>query len=252
MTLVEVKGQSLNYRVWQIETLSDFVYFIERHCPSEKALYRGQAEDWPLKPKLARLRRRGEIPILKWESQMLEHFARAVIGHSIGNINLDDPWNVLALAQHHGMATRLLDWSYNPLAALWFALERPARKENEHSVVWQFCPSPREVLGRVTGKPQDIDHIVVWEPRHVTRRISAQAGAFTLHPDNGATVEALDEDIDFQPRLQKVLVHRDTYSDIRYYLDQCGINAATMYPDIDGLARHVEWYHSLGEDEHLI
>jgi hypothetical protein len=251
MPLNRITDTILPFPVWQIDTLSDFACFIERYCPSDRALYRGQAGDWPLKPKLARIRRRDNISISKCENQMLNHFARAIAGHVTGNVNLADPWDVLALAQHHGMATRLLDWSNNPLAALWFAIEKPAKDESKCSVVWQLCPSSRDILTRTSGKPQRVDRIRVWEPRHITKRISAQAGAFTIHPNDGNAISALEEDASFNGKLQKVCVPRESFSNIRYYLDQCGVNSATMYPDIDGLARHVEWYYSLGDDEYL-
>jgi len=59
--------------------------------------------------------------------------------------------------------------------------------------------------------------------------------------------------LDQQPRynkaLTKTVIPPDYFSEIRYDLDRCGVNAASMLTDLVGLCRHIEWSHSLLHDE---
>ena len=76
-------------------------------------------------------------------------------------------------------------------------------------------------------------------------------GPFTVHPQktNSDQFQAIDEEPELQRKLQKLLVPAARMNSIRFHLDRCGVNNATIYPDLDGLARHIEWCNSYLEDE---
>jgi hypothetical protein len=252
VSLEQVSGSVHPYKILCVDSLSSFVAFLEENCTDDHVLFRGQRRDWPLKPKLARLRCRESL--VRTEESMLKQFARAVVGYTAPGVNLDNIWDVLALAQHHGMATRLLDWSSCPLVALWFALDQAPGESNTHSIVWCLCPREDNFILEPKEFPGSIGKIQFWEPRHISKRISAQAGAFTVHPydENKNEFGAVEDDADLQVNLHKIFIPAEYRAAIRYHLDRCGVNAASIYQDIDGLARHVEWSHSFSEDEGLL
>lgn len=248
MELKEVANASPAYPEQKIETLSQFVNFLEQYCTVEEALFRGQAADWPLRPKLGRLRPRGKT-VAKIEEEMLSHFERAVVAYQASPPA--SKWELCALAQHHGMATRLLDWTHNPLAALWFALERPTAPTAGNAVVWMFRPEEEDVITASSPFPHSISSIRYWKPRHISPRIRAQGGVFTVHPivEISRTLQSLQEAQEHYSKLTKILIPKAGFANIRYQLDRCGINAAVIYPELDGLARHIEWLYSYADDE---
>jgi hypothetical protein len=71
---------------------------------------------------------------------------------------------------------------------------------------------------------------------------------FTVHPSDRESnnLQALQDAPEHHPKLVKILVPSSAFRDIRYQLDRCGINAAVVYPDLDGLARHIEWLYRAG------
>ena len=99
-------------------------------------LFRGQREDWPLLPKLARLTHVGDI--LSAEHEMFATFRREAVADA--EPVPDNDWDWLALAQHHGLPTRLIDWTMNPLAAAWFAVGDPAARPDRPAVLWVYRP----------------------------------------------------------------------------------------------------------------
>jgi hypothetical protein len=235
--------------VWEIERLSDYVSLVEDRCDGDLYYFRGQRADFPLRPKMARLRMREGYERRAIEQDMVRAFGNAAQSY-LAHVP-DNPWDVIALAQHHGMATRLLDWSKNPLTSLWFAVERPPTDDRSPGVVWVLSPDYDDLIQTPAGSPFEINALRIWEPRHVSPRIRAQAAAFTVHPMSKESGEfvSLQEIPDAARKLMKISFPAREFARLRYDLDRCGINAASVYADVDGLARHVEWSHSYGADE---
>ena len=227
-----------------IRTVSQFVRVVEDECGDEPTLFRGQSEDKSLFPRLMRLSCATSVE--EAERAMFDEFRRQAL--PLLQTRPETHWEWLALAQHHGMATRLLDWTLNPLAALWFAVAHPPRPGSSGGVVW-FFEVRHDDYARLELDPFVLDHVTVLRPRHVTRRIVAQSGWFTAHPINAEQAEALEANQKFASRLRKLDIPVDAFGDIRRDLDQFNVNAAAMFGDIEGLCRHIEWQYCLLDDE---
>ena len=95
-------------------------------------LYRGQKEDWKLYPKLVRCVVENNKTQDYWEieEQILQEF-KGKVCRLEGYSDLE----LLTIAQHFGLPTRLLDWSTDPLVALWFAFEEEKDNNNDR-IVW--------------------------------------------------------------------------------------------------------------------
>ena len=231
-----------------VSTLSEYVALVEKICgSSDEWIFRGQREDWPMRPKLARLKVRENI--LADEGNMLRELRRQV-GEYVSSPPAND-WELLSIAQHHGMATRLLDWTISPLVALWFAVERPATPTDGNAVVYMLEYKKDDLVEDLnTISPFTLDHTLFFVPHTITSRIRVQRGYFSVHRQSKKGVWVpLQEDRNFQKRLKKIEIPPDRFSDLRYALDRCGINRASMFPDLDGLCAYLTWSYTIDDDE---
>lgn len=193
----------------EIRSLADFVGYLETHCQLDEFLFRGQQQDWPLLPKIARLTPRGGNTGAI-ERAMISDLQRKSLPWL--EIEPRTEWEWLALAQHHGMATRLLDWSTNPLAALWFAVHK-APVGNAPSVVWlQYHESIPYVNPAECPDPFAIIRTQVFRPRHIARRIASQTAVFTAHASSGERFLPAEQDYTFADCLAKLAVPADAFA----------------------------------------
>jgi hypothetical protein len=246
-----------------INSLAGYISLVKKLCESRDkqtviVLFRGQREDKALIPPIGRDYLDEGFP--KWEKRMLADFRRDSIPFL--EFKPETDWDWLAIAQHHGMATRLLDWTSNPLAALWFAVKQPASKDENgkigHGVVWVFRPTGEDYIDFSEIDDDDTKpspfrgtRTKVFQPNHVTRRIVAQSGWFTVHKfdsDKPGFV-ALGNNKQYKNRLQKLCIPPDAFPVLREELDRCGVNNASLFPDLDGICSRVQWTYIPLRDE---
>lgn len=230
-----------------ISSLTEFISYISENCEQDQTLFRGQPMDKSLLPRIARLKLRGNF--LEIEQEMLKEFKRQSLTfvESLERTN----WDWLALAQHHGLATRLLDWTLNPLVALWFAVEKP-HSGQKHGVVWVFEPAKEDFVDPDSQEdPFSGEKTLIFRPRHVTRRIVVQQGWFTVHKymSKQKSFVPMENIARYKQKVTKLKISVDEFPNIRYDLNRCGINASSIFPDLDGLCRFLQWSYSVDSDE---
>lgn len=231
-----------------ITSIAELSVLVDKEFGDDKwttVVYRGHgAASFQLRPKVGRLKplassKSGSVN----ESLMLELFRR----QSVGRLELTalDDWELLAVAQHHGLATRLLDWTRSPLAALYFCVcnevetrdncGRPMCEDAE-LIAWR---AEKEDLSKPLPRdPLKIKETIRYIPRVVTPRLRAQSGVFTAHhaPND-----------EFKPPSREVIrlrIPHDRRRLIKKSLFKHGIHEAVLFPDVDALARHIQWCQS--------
>jgi len=249
-----------------IESVSSFLALCERIKEREVKrgnkddfLFRGQSTDKSLIPKIARLiPKNKDGDLLKIERLMMRDFERQWLPFT--EFEPKNRWDLLALAQHHGLPTRLLDWSYSALAALWFCVKNPPKKDEKgqelNGVVWLF----RTAVADFIELPTDLVEVPtedtasklespylpvktrIFRPRLVSRRILAQSGVFICHKmmPKGKFI-ALEKNKAYKERLVKVIIPANSFHRLRDQLNACGVNAVSLFPDLDGLASYLQF-----------
>jgi len=225
---------------------------VEQFSGKPTVLFRGQRNiKWDLTPRLGRtyLRQRYQSrSVIEVEQLMLDEFERLAIPF-IGN-KLLTKWDQLALAQHHGLPTRLLDWTSNPLIALWFAIQH-IPEEKGSAVVWAYETSETDIVDINRQLPNEIGKTMVFRPKHHDSRIIAQSGWFTVHAymPNKLRFSSLHLIPEQRSKLIKFKIPFNYFSGIREDLSLCGVNSMSLFPDLSGLTKHLEWQFSPAEDE---
>lgn len=238
----------------KINNLSEYIDYVESlKLRSEnlgnntELLFRGQRQDYSLLPKLARLDLNGDIKNV--ERLMLDEFRRACL--PLAEFQPENNWDLLALAQHHGLPTRLLDWTYSALIALWFAVQKEP-KVKESGVVWVLNPTTSDFRDtQLQDDPLSNKVTKIFRSRVVSKRISAQSGAFTIHKINsgGKGIVKFENHRQFKDKLIKIEIPACSFAGLRRSLILMGINYSTVFPDIDGLCQHLERRFSKLKDE---
>ena len=158
-----------------VSSFQAFTKFLSKDNTQDIVLFRDQSADWPMLPKVARID--ADRPLPDAEREMLRVFKQQSLPFL--NATPSTTWDWLALAQHYGLATRPLDWTLNPLVALWFTVRKPP-KSGSNGVVWIFRPN-HDDFAQEFDDPFSGDRTKVFRPNHVTDRIRVQSGYFTVH-----------------------------------------------------------------------
>ena len=178
----------------------------------------------------------------KQELSFLNRFRRYTYEHR-GRIYSN--WETLFLARHHYVPVRLMDWSTNPLVALYFACLYAKEDENEKDgAVWWFKRSlaaPNvDVFER--DEPLGLAGVRIIFPFYPSPRMTAQSGVFTIHHPSGNHWIDLRKLESGKPNVDILnggfwLVQRDRKKRMLQDLLRLGINRGTLFPDLDGFAQ---------------
>ena len=226
-----------------VESFQEYLKFLNslsKSFQNKFCLYRGQPCDKPLIPKIGRL---GLQDIEKVECDIYNDFQKRYVAYSSKSYQNNS--DLLSLGQHFGLPTRLLDWTENPLMALWFATDKFL--EDETGVVWLFYPYEKDIVNVKDLDPFLTPSTKVFCPNHISERITAQAGWFTCHklnPNNKFL--RLENQGKYKDKLYRALIPQDSFKEIRIELNKLGVNSNTVFPDMAGLCRHLEWKHLQG------
>jgi len=296
---------------------ADFLRIIEdwkkRWNVGERALYRGHRDfNWILMAKLFRdpdvkpMNKNGDDPheverqleaerLAMAEAHAIEHrlfhdFSRYLYAYRPelicvapergNNTKAIHAWRQLAIAQHYGLPTRLIDFTTNVLVALFFAVEGSAARrqttkgefaEQDSAVwcvevpnrlkVWQVWKkegiwlSPLEFAEEGSTPPIANFQDTAFVPEHIDERIRAQGGVFMcepwgkksdwqLHRNLRDKTEAiLDRQTEEKKRTRtlKIRIPKDARGPLREQLDTVGINRANLFPDLASAAEYLKW-----------
>lgn len=250
-----------------IKSFTDFIKFIEdkKKQLSHKSgydfpLFRGHADGgWELSPTLLRSRNLKRVKNIFEQEAALFHDFITLAGHRISTKNT---WHTLFTMRHHGVPTRLIDWSENLFVALYFAvldntdlvknpciwimdpylLNRRSRRltggyiinpEFELKEYFElFCKDCKTIMRPNKYVPK---YPVAFYPfRHHDRLIS-QSGLFTMHGTNISPLEKIVPEC-----LIKIEIPDNIVQDIRLIVEVAGFNRFSIYQDFDSLAKYLK------------
>jgi hypothetical protein len=258
-----------------VRTLGELIDTVTPSEPDERTgrrrdtgVYRGSSDAG--RSLLTSLDRLGGVDPPHSKRGLEGHLLRNYIRYSRAHFPNRPPsdWELLVSAQHHGVPTRLLDWSYSPLVAAHFATLGSTGAEDR--AVWRL--EWQQVHKRFELPPlalliDDLEHtfgsgsrpFTPWkmidggaegafacmiEPPSLDARIVAQSAVFTLCSDASQPFDRFLDEHGLAGALTRVVIPAAEVSRIRDQLDLVGVDERRLFPDLDGVSEQLRRYYS--------
>ena len=239
--------------------------------------YRGQSAGYSLRPSLYRLLERGFNEIDGDPRSIYELEYDFYFDFSCRAPGMQEPglssWDKLGHMRHHGLPTRLLDWTERLGVAVYFALSGYREGQETQPVIWILSPCR---LNEIVLDDRDLyspdylgydweteeswsyeDYLISeggnfdWDgpaaiyPAQKNLRMRSQLGWFTMFGENTDPLE-----VQFPPRkypnlLQRIEIPHGAIPAAREFLIEAGIDEASVYPDVDGFCRYLKTHYGI-------
>ncbi|HYE31359.1 MAG TPA: FRG domain-containing protein [Methylomirabilota bacterium] len=258
----------------EVSSLGEFIDLVtptERDPVSgryrDSTVYRGAPH--PEYKLLTGLDRLGGITPPHTKQHLEEHVLRNFLRYAKPFLSATaNTWEVMVMAQHHGLPTRLLDWTYSPMIAAHFATLRETG--NQDRVIWKL--DWKRVHERFGLKPlaflvSDLDEaltqkgcrsaealydrdadedpfVCMLEPPALDARILAQSAAFTLCSTKSRSLDEVLVEHGLADCLKRYIIPARLVSRFRDQLDLCTMTERRLFPDLDGIAAEIRRYYS--------
>lgn len=215
----------------RIHSFTELHQIIENY-DARTVIYRGvKSVNYPLIPKIGRIVPPDSARSREANEQEILRLFKEKAFRYLDFVPAND-WDWLALGQQHGLPTRLLDWTGNPLVACYFAVEEPG---DEESVIYAYQETSYIEVDKYPN-PFRYNKVGKFIPKHLSPRIATQGGLFTIHPDPHKPFESDD--------MEMIIIPSGIRSSLKNTLNKYGVDRFSLFPGLDGLSAYIEWLQS--------
>jgi hypothetical protein len=273
--MVKINENTFKAESWidlQKYLFNDYNIEIDRH--RSNYAYRGISDfEYRLETSLQRIGRKPSVV----EDHLIRSFQKyAPINTLVDNYN--SIWNWISLGQHHGLPTRLLDWTFSPNIALHFMTD-DFKTFGKDGMIWKInyvelakhLPEEfktvikekniltftsnelRDIIGNSIGCINNFtningDGLIFFEPPSIDDRIVNQFAMFSFMLNPNTDKQSWLEQ--YPSVYEKIIIPADLKWEIRDKLDQANITERMIYPGLDGISKWVtRWYSEKNEDK---
>lgn len=194
-------------------------------------IYRGVSDaSYDLLPSVGRWKG-PEHSRIHFERQVFEDFKSRAIGYL--NVQPKNQWEWLFLAQHHGLPTRLLDWSSSPLVALHFALREDKQTDFAlYALNFSYGVISHDIPLFLGDDPLALKEPAQICPTYISDRVERQMSIFTIQPDPWTPLRDRNE-------MRKYVFPKKSRRDMLRRLQYLGITNCSLTPGLDSLAKDI-------------
>lgn len=202
-------------------------------------------KDHKLIPSVGRINTQGlcGLDLIEYEIETLNRFK--LKANSEISPQPKNDWEWLALAQHHGLPTRLLDWTSSPLIALYFATQPKLNIDgsisdiNENGCALYAMHTCNYIKIKDELSPFEYDDFGIFYPPHITKRITGQYGLFSVQPDPSEEFHK-DFEVGYDNWVQKIEIPQQLAEIVQKKLFLLGIRHESIFPDLDGFTHDLK------------